>query len=185
MTNPETQRTRPLRVIIAVLGVLLGFALAAANPVTVVQARDAAAFVQPMGHRVVEGVTPPAPPYAVSNRSGTPSVLRTEDVPEPPTHDATGERFRDGMVITGATPHRLILFTFDDGPHWKTTPRLLDMLDATGIHAVFFLTGDRLVGQGKRQDEQRALVKEIAARGHFVGNHTFAHVQLPLLTEPE
>jgi peptidoglycan/xylan/chitin deacetylase (PgdA/CDA1 family) len=110
---------------------------------------------------------------------------QTQDLPAPPTHDATGERFKEGMIITGATPHRMVLFTFDDGPHWKHTPRLLDALDAAGVRAVFFITGDRLVGEGPRQDQQRALIADIASRGHTIGNHTYGHLQLPLLTEPE
>lgn len=110
---------------------------------------------------------------------------RTVDLPEPTVHDATGQRFANGMIITGATPHRIVLFTFDDGPHWKHTPKLLDALDAAGVRAVFFITGDRLVGEGPRQDQQRALVRDIADRGHLVANHTYGHLQLPLLTEPE
>jgi len=87
---------------------------------------------------------------------------------------------RGGRVITGATPHRLILFTFDDGPNVGSTPRLLDRLDEFGIKAVFFLNGTRITGTRQRTLEQRRIARDIVARGHWVGNHTFSHEQLPL-----
>jgi hypothetical protein len=53
----------------------------------------------------------------------------------PPPPDPFGEHLRDGMVMTGATPHRLLLLTFDDGPELRTTPTVLDTLDEYGIKA--------------------------------------------------
>ena len=40
-----------------------------------------------------------------------------------------GEPLRGGGVVGGATPRRILHFTFDDGPDAKLTPRLLDLLD--------------------------------------------------------
>lgn len=94
-------------------------------------------------------------------------------------HDA----YRDGLVIDGATPHRLILFTFDDGPDRRTTPLLLDRLDAVGVKAVFFLTASRIDANTPTEREQAALAREILARGHLVGSHTVDHLQLPLLDD--
>ncbi len=90
---------------------------------------------------------------------------------------------RDGMVITGRTPHRLILFTFDDGPDPRNTPRLLDELDEVGVRAVFFLTASRIAGRGPWERRNQELAREILRRGHIVGNHTFDHAQLPLLDD--
>jgi peptidoglycan/xylan/chitin deacetylase (PgdA/CDA1 family) len=92
-----------------------------------------------------------------------------------------GHYFRDGMVITGATKHRLILFTFDDGPDLGTTPLLLDRLDAAGVKALFFLIANRIAGRGPKQRRQTEIAREIVRRGHMVANHTFDHSQLPLL----
>lgn len=99
------------------------------------------------------------------------------DLPDP-----GASHLANGLVMTGSTPHRLILFTFDDGPDPRTTPILLDHLDHLDIKAVFFLTGSRLVGPTPRQQEQAELAREIVRRGHLVGNHTYTHPQLPLLT---
>lgn len=116
---------------------------------------------------VLEGdaeVAPPAPP-----------------APEPMRPFARA--LRDGMVISGRTPHRLILFTFDDGPDPRNTPRLLDELDEVGVKAVFFLTASRIAGRGPWEQRNQALAREILRRGHIVGNHTVDHAQLPLLDD--
>jgi len=96
-----------------------------------------------------------------------------------------GETMRDGLIMTGATPHRLILFTFDDGPDRRTTPLLLDRLDAAGVHAVFFLTGSRLGTDTPVLRQQSRIARDILERGHMVASHTYDHLQLPLLTDTE
>lgn len=65
-------------------------------------------------------------------------------------------------------PQEGILLTFDDGPDAEVTPRVLDVLDKHGHKAVFFVVG----AKAARHPE---IVREIAARGHQVGNHTYSH----------
>src|SRR5215472_1303004 len=65
-----------------------------------------------------------------------------------------------------------IALTFDDGPNDPDTLNLLKVLEKHNVHATFFLIG-RYVKQ--RPD----LAREIAGRGHIIGNHTFTH---PFLT---
>ena len=101
--------------------------------------------------------------------------------PEAP-RDALGKRFANGRIITGGSRRRMILFSFDDGPDWKTTPKLLEQLDHFGIKALFFVTTNRLNNpKSRRHRAQRALLHEIIKRGHMVGNHTENHPQLPLM----
>jgi peptidoglycan/xylan/chitin deacetylase (PgdA/CDA1 family) len=114
------------------------------------------------------------------------SPFRVPHVEEPrvvSSHPGLGERFRDGAIITGSTPHRLILFTFDDGPDRRTTPLLLDRLDEAGVRAVFFLVASRMAGNTPSERQDTAVAREIIKRGHLVGNHTLEHAQLPLLDE--
>ncbi len=92
-----------------------------------------------------------------------------------------GHGLSDGMVITGATTQRMILFTFDDGPDLGTTPLLLDRLDAAGVKAVFFLIANRIAERTPRERRQAEVAHEIVRRGHMVAGHTFDHAQLPLL----
>lgn len=66
---------------------------------------------------------------------------------------------------------RGISLTFDDGPHAQGTPAVLDLLEAAGARATFFLVGEQVA---RRPD----LAAEIAARGHEVALHGFRHTLL-------
>src|SRR4029077_20502708 len=69
-----------------------------------------------------------------------------------------------------AAPLQLAL-TFDDGPNPAVTPPLLDLLDKYSAKATFFMIG-RFVR------ECPGLTKEVAIRGHLIGNHTQTHPNL-------
>lgn len=134
-------------------------------------------FPRPMPDAIPALVTrapPPAPLVAAEPAPEAPA-------PEPPPTGTFAEELGDGMVITGATANRIILFTFDDGPDPRNTPRLLDTLDQLGIRAVFFLTTHRLAGRSRWPEQNREIAREIVRRGHIVANHTHEHQQLPLL----
>jgi len=60
---------------------------------------------------------------------------------------------------------KVIYLTFDDGPT-KYTPEILDILDAHGIKATFFVVGNR---------EHTHLMGDIVARGHAIGLHSYNH----------
>lgn len=68
--------------------------------------------------------------------------------------------------------------TIDDGPNPRTTPELLDVLDKACVKATFFLIG-------KHARAHPDLVREIVARGHSVGSHSFSHPNLRGLSEEE
>ncbi len=106
-------------------------------------------------------------------------------VPVLPTRafDPVARDLAHGRIIEGGTPHRMILFTFDDGPDRRTTPRLLDTLDAEGIKAVFFVTTGRFQDRTPRHREQADILREIVRRGHVIGNHSVNHIQLPTLDD--
>ena len=65
------------------------------------------------------------------------------------------------------TRERVVWLTIDDGPS-ADTPALLDLLDAHGAKATFFLVGERA-------EQHPDLVREIARRGHGIGNHSHSH----------
>jgi peptidoglycan/xylan/chitin deacetylase (PgdA/CDA1 family) len=75
-----------------------------------------------------------------------------------------------------SSPHSIAL-TFDDGPNPAVTPRLLDLLDRHDARATFFL-----IGQFARACPD--IVREIANRGHTIGNHTETHPRLVFLSPP-
>jgi len=71
-----------------------------------------------------------------------------------------------GPVITCfETRERELWLTIDDGPT-SDTPALLDLLDARGVKATFFV-------KGKLAEE--ASLRAITDRGHTIGNHSFSH----------
>jgi peptidoglycan/xylan/chitin deacetylase (PgdA/CDA1 family) len=63
-----------------------------------------------------------------------------------------------------------ILITIDDGPDPHDTPILLDLLDKYQTKAIFFMIGEKAQAHPD-------LVREVARRGHEIGNHTFTHPQ--------
>lgn len=71
-------------------------------------------------------------------------------------------------VVGFRTEAPLVALTFDDGPDPEHTPPLLDVLDRYGARATFFM-----VGEAARDHPE--LVREVADRGHAIGNHTFTH----------
>lgn len=64
-----------------------------------------------------------------------------------------------------------VALTFDDGPHPRGTPAVLDALAAAGVRATFFLVGEQVM-------RNRALAREIVAAGHAVALHGHRHRML-------
>ncbi len=61
-----------------------------------------------------------------------------------------------------------IALTFDDGPSPSSTPILLDLLDRHSLQATFFVVGEKAA-------KYPELIREILARGHTLGNHSWSH----------
>lgn len=97
-----------------------------------------------------------------------------------PTFDPMPEAMGHGRIITGTAAHRTLHFTFDDGPSRHHTERLLDLLDEHGVRATFFLVARRL-----EHEEERAIARRIAERGHAIGLHTYRHDHVDRLTAAE
>lgn len=68
-----------------------------------------------------------------------------------------------------------IAITFDDGPHPHLTQRILDILDRYSVKATFFMVGVNVVNYPD-------VAREVLARGHEVGNHTYSHDRLKNLS---
>lgn len=69
------------------------------------------------------------------------------------------------------TEAKKIALTFDDGPHPVYTEEMLEVLEEAQVPATFFLLGQNIEGN-------EDVVKDIAEKGHLIGNHTFHHVQI-------
>jgi peptidoglycan-N-acetylglucosamine deacetylase len=75
-------------------------------------------------------------------------------------------------VYHGDRSRRAIALTFDDGPT-RGTLELLGVLDGFGVRGTFFQCGAQV---NRRTD----VAREVAARGHEIGNHTYTHAYLHL-----
>jgi peptidoglycan/xylan/chitin deacetylase (PgdA/CDA1 family) len=68
-----------------------------------------------------------------------------------------------------------ISLTFDDGPRPDWTPRVLKLLAEYGVTATFFVVG-------RMAERYPDIIKQIAAEGHQLGNHTYSHANLAVLS---
>jgi peptidoglycan/xylan/chitin deacetylase (PgdA/CDA1 family) len=78
-----------------------------------------------------------------------------------------------GPSSTGAPE---LLFTFDDGPNEPTTSKILDILAAHHIHAVFFMNGWHF--ETGAVEKSKKMIDRVVREGHIVANHTQTHAQL-------
>ena len=79
-----------------------------------------------------------------------------------------GTNFLGPVINRGNTGQRMVALTFDDGPAQPVTRQILDLLDRYSAPATFFVTGVNAVHLPE-------IIKEIIARGHTIGNHSFHH----------
>ncbi len=71
---------------------------------------------------------------------------------------------------------RKVILTFDDGPHPRTTPQIIEILKRRNLKAVFFVLGIQA-------QKYPHLVKMIADAGHHIGNHSFSHKNLAQVSQ--
>jgi peptidoglycan/xylan/chitin deacetylase (PgdA/CDA1 family) len=64
------------------------------------------------------------------------------------------------------TDERIVALSFDDGPYPPYTEALLDVLDASGVRATFFVTGAQLAAHPE-------LGRRMLRAGHALANHSW------------
>ena len=89
---------------------------------------------------------------------------------EPVTSCAFGNVFRRLPAASGQC-----YLTFDDGPHPRTTPAVLQALAAARVRASFFVIG-------RLACTHVALLRAAHAAGHVIGNHGWDHAHPWTLT---
>lgn len=124
-------------------------------------------------------------------------VVLLHDGHQPPKHDDTGLRALpriisglrrkgfcfgrlgvvDNVVTTIRPPGcpKVIALTFDDGPDAKVTPRILEVLRRFDVPASFFVLGQKVT-------DHPDIVRAERAAGHVVGNHTWNHPDLNMMS---
>jgi len=79
----------------------------------------------------------------------------------------TNEQIAENEKIT-KHKKKIIYLTFDDGPSYKVTNKVLDILKENEIQATFFLIGDQI-------KDKEDVVKRIYEEGNGIGLHTYTH----------
>ena len=81
-----------------------------------------------------------------------------------------------GVIVAQInTSDKIVALTFDDGPTKGGTDEILRVLDEMKVRATFFVIGNELE---QNLDEGRKIV----AAGHELGNHSFSHDRMVLVT---
>jgi peptidoglycan/xylan/chitin deacetylase (PgdA/CDA1 family) len=73
-------------------------------------------------------------------------------------------RASPGVIYYARVTQPVVALTIDDGPDAIATPKILEALAKHRTKATFFLFSERIAGN-------EAIVEEILARGHEIGNH--------------
>jgi peptidoglycan/xylan/chitin deacetylase (PgdA/CDA1 family) len=95
--------------------------------------------------------------------------------PSPGRGDSTDER-KVISFSSGPAGSNAVALTFDDGPHPKLTPQLLEILKEEDVTATFFMLGSMI-------ENYPAVARAVVDAGHEVANHTYSHERLPRLSE--
>jgi peptidoglycan-N-acetylglucosamine deacetylase len=81
-------------------------------------------------------------------------------------------RIKSGFYLEalckGITHEKVVALTFDDGPDEKFTRIILDILDKQQVTATFFIIGSKA-------EKQQELLRQVVAKGHVIGNHSYSH----------
>ena len=102
-------------------------------------------------------------------------VALTGAAPSPGGSGSAGPpEVRVSLTATTTTVGTVYL-TFDDGPHPTWTPKMLAVLKKYGVRAVFFEVGQNIASYP-------SVTRSVRGNGHLVGNHTWSHPNLTLLS---
>ena len=80
-----------------------------------------------------------------------------------------------GSITRVVTDKPAIALTFDDGPDPETTPLVLNLLERFQAKATFFMIGETAKNHA-------GLVRMVSEAGHTIGNHSWDHKKMPMLS---
>ena len=117
------------------------------------------------------------PIAAVAKYLQNPTARKLANIPKLPEPKPEPKPAPAVPAPAPTTGNKVIALTFDDGPG-PHTAHLLDILDQYGAKATFFLIGSKVSSQAN-------VVRNIQARGHQLGNHSWSHPELPKLPDDQ
>ncbi len=84
-------------------------------------------------------------------------------------------QFFGEIVPRVETSQKVIALTFDDGPSRQKTDEILQILREENVRATFYVTGAEI-------EKNPGELEKIIAEGHEIGNHTFNHEKMLLVS---
>jgi peptidoglycan/xylan/chitin deacetylase (PgdA/CDA1 family) len=115
-------------------------------------------------------VSAPAPVAADKAACANPNAIGVSRVVQIDTTGGPGFGFEHFKQLDFLRDKEVVL-TFDDGPWPVNTPSVLKTLDDECTKAIFFPIGLHATYHPE-------ILKEVAARGHTIGSHTWSHANL-------
>ncbi|OMP84902.1 Chitin deacetylase [Diplodia seriata] len=114
--------------------------------------------------------------------NAVPSGANTTSVPRP----RFGSVLYGGGGVTQCSQPGTIAITYDDGPYIYTS-ELLDILNANGVPATFFITSVNLDKGGidNESTEWPAILLRMRDEGHQIASHTWSHQNLNDITSQQ
>jgi peptidoglycan/xylan/chitin deacetylase (PgdA/CDA1 family) len=79
-------------------------------------------------------------------------------------------------IANWPTGRNLVALSYDDGPHPRITPQLLELLQRKNVKATFYLLGQMV-------KEYPKVARQVAEAGHEVAAHSYDHKQFTKLSE--
>ncbi|GEM_PF-1542649 len=139
--------------------------------------RDLGAAYQEGRNLFLKAQGQPAPVKPEAPKKEKPASNRYRSTESAQTKKYPNKFFMEGSV-TEQDGHPTIALTFDDGPDPKYTPQILEILNKEQVKATFYL-------QGMFIRLYPAVVREIVAAGHEIALHSYDHVNLHHVSDPE
>lgn len=136
-----------------------------------------ASSAKPDAAEIAASVPPTSAPARTAANTNYRAPQVKGPVPRNPDNNLPASGPSSGITFSRVSISQpYIAITFDDGPHPKNTPRLLDMLRERNIKATFYVIG-------RNVDLYPNVLRRTVSEGHEVGNHTFSHPVLSKLSD--
>jgi peptidoglycan-N-acetylglucosamine deacetylase len=74
----------------------------------------------------------------------------------------------DASSNLNSVEKKTVYLTFDDGPSYIITPKILDILKENNVKATFFVVGSQI-------NDRKEILKRIYEEGNSIGLHTYSH----------
>ncbi|QBD83223.1 polysaccharide deacetylase family protein [Ktedonosporobacter rubrisoli] len=120
-------------------------------------------------------VSPALSPTAVPVSGLTPRPEPITPFPSSLQQQIATLQSKDRYIARGNTSLPEVALSFDDGPNPPYTQQILSILQHYGIKATFFSIG-------RQAQAYPDLLRREHQAGHFIGNHTWSHPDLPHLS---